>query len=116
MRDSLGSMSMSLNVSMLSWEPAASAAEGGVGTSSSSMGEGTSRWSEEVPRFSCGWRCRMCCLTLVRTCIGRTPGRVGGGRIGVGTLFVCCMRASHGLLLAGLVVEEGWLEKSSSGD
>ena len=67
-----GSISMSLTVSMLSWDPAASAAEGGVGTSSSSMGEGTSNSSPEVAvlMFSCGWRCRMCCLVPVRVCKG----------------------------------------------
>ena len=106
-RPSEGSMSMSLTVSILSCEPAASAAEGGVGTSSSSMGDGTSRLSDE--RFTCGWRWRTWCLVPVRTCIGRTPER-SGGRMGVGTLFVCCMRVCQGLLgsLPGSISSGDW--------
>lgn len=74
-------ISTSLTLRSSSCEPAASAAEGGVGTSSSSMGEGTSRRSEvdvDEPRFSCGWRRRMCVW------MGLVLGRGMGGTMGVG--------------------------------
>lgn len=85
---SFSAMSTSLTLSILSCDPAASAAEGGVGTSSSSMGEGTSRRSE-LAENSCWWRRRTCCLNPVRTRSGLAPGRIG--TIGVGTRFTCSL-------------------------